>query len=140
MTPDARLQLRKDVMLAEGFRSKPYRDTVNVLTIGFGRNLDHVGISKLEAEVLLDHDLAAAEMQCKDAFPWFMALNDARQRAVVEMVFNLGLAGFSGFKRTIAAIVSHRYTDAASHLLESKWAGQVGARAHRIAETMRRGY
>lgn len=139
MTIDARAQLRRDVMAAEGCARKPYRDTVGKLTIGYGRNLDDVGLSPLEAEVLLDHDLHAAELECRKAFPWFTSLTDARQGVVVEMVFNLGLAGFQGFKKAIAAIEAEDYGAAAGHMLASKWAKQVKGRALRLASVMRDG-
>lgn len=139
MTPIARVELRKDVMQAEGCVLKPYLDTVGKLTIGFGRNLDDVGISRLEAEVLLDHDLASAEMECKKAFDWFASLNDKRQRVVVEMVFNLGLTKLKKFHNTIAAIEARDYDRAARQMLASKWAAQVKGRAVRLAEAMQRG-
>lgn len=140
MNLTSRALLRKDVMQAEGLRLKPYRDTVGVLTIGYGRNLDHVGISKLEAEVLLDHDLHACEVACLNEFAWFDALSELRQRVIVEMVFNLGLAGFKGFTQTIAAIVAKDYDTAARRMLASKWAKQVKGRAIRLADLMRDGH
>lgn len=139
MTLADRAHLRRDVMAAEGCVLKPYRDTVGVLTIGYGRNLDDVGITKLEAEVLLDHDLLAAEMSCAK-LAWWDSLNDARQRVVVEMVFNLGMTRFLGFAKTINAIRARDYGTAAVQMLDSKWARQVGQRAQRLADTMRRGH
>jgi lysozyme len=140
MTLTARAQLRQDVMAAEGCRLKPYKDTVGKWTVGYGRNLSDVGITKLEAEVLLDHDLADAELQCRKTFEWFEALSDARQRAVTELVFNLGLKGFSGFTKTIAAIRAKDFQMAAANLLKSKWKTDVGpTRSNRIAELLRRG-
>lgn len=139
MTLDARATLRREVMAAEGLRLKPYTDTAGKLTIGYGRNLADVGISTLEAEVLLDHDLADAEIACRKTFDWFALLNDARQCVVVEMVFNLGLQRFQGFGQTIAAIKQGDYPQASRQMLASRWAAQVGARAERLAEVMRVG-
>ena len=139
MTTASRALLRGDVMQAEGLRLKPYRDTVGKLTIGYGRNLDDVGISTLEAEVLLDHDLADCELVCRREFAWFSDLCERRQRVVVEMVFNLGLTGFKGFHNTIAAIASGEYLDASRRMLQSKWSRQVKGRALRLASMMRDG-
>ena len=139
MTAESRGLLRQAVMVSEGLRLKPYRDTVGTLTSGHGRNLDDVGISKLEAEVLLDHDLAAAEQECRAVFVWFSGLNEARQRVMVEMEFNLGTAGVRGFVRMIAALQVRDYETAATEMRQSRWAEQVGARATRLAETMRTG-
>lgn len=140
MNLTSRALLRKDVMHAEGLRLKPYRDTVGKLTIGYGRNLEDVGITKLEAEVLLDHDLADAEMECRKAFAWFDGLSELRQRVIVEMVFNLGLSRFMEFKATIAALMLRDYETAARQMLASKWAKQVKGRAIRLSEWMRDGH
>lgn len=152
MNLTSRHALRTDVMGAEGFRQfpyldccgKPWRDCQCVkkgkLTIGFGRNLDDVGISTLEGEVLLDHDLYTAESHAGKAFDWFGACSELRQRAVVELVFNLGIVGFKGFRQTIAAIKAKQFKAASLHLLDSLWATQVGeTRSSRIARYLRDG-
>lgn len=152
MTPEARRALAADLKIAEGFRARPYldccgkywRDCVcarqGKLTIGYGRNLDDVGISESEAEVLLHHDAFTAEQNAIRAFEWFPSLNDGRQRAVTELIFNLGLSKFTEFKRTIAAISQGTYRAASEYLLDSLWAKQVGpTRSTRIARTLRDG-
>lgn len=126
-------------MRDEGCRLKPYKDTVGKTTIGYGRNLDDVGISALEAEVLLDHDLASAELECRKAFAWFADLNDVRQRVICNMAFNMGLPKLRGFTKTLAAIEARDYDLASQHMLASKWAAQVGSRAVRLARMMRDG-
>lgn len=138
-------------MQAEGFRQfpyfdccgKPYRECVctrkGFLTIGYGRNLDANGISKLEGEVLLDHDLYQAETGARTSFDWFEALSERRQRVVVEMIFNLGAMKFRGFGQTIAAIKAKDYVKASMQMLASRWAAQVGSRATRLAKMMRDG-
>ncbi len=126
-------------MSHEGLVLKPYRDTVGKLTIGYGRNLDDVGITKLEAEVLLDHDLAQAETECRRAFPWFPTLSDARQRVLVNMCFNLGLTRLKTFTRMLSAMADHDYVTASVEMLTSKWAAQVKNRASVLAKMMRDG-
>lgn len=152
MTPASRVLLRQDVMPAEDYRQFPYFDCCGkpyksctcakrgALTIGYGRNLDTNGISKLEAEVLLDHDLANAEKDANRAFDWFGGLSELRQRAVVELVFNMGLPTVREFRRTLLAIKVKQYAAAALHLLDSKWASQVGPRrSGRIARYLKDG-
>ena len=36
--------------------------------------------------------------------PWFAGLDDARKAAVIDMTYNLGIDGFLGFRKTIAAL------------------------------------
>ena len=39
-------RLKNDIKRHEGFRSKPYKDTVGKTTIGYGRNLDDVASTR----------------------------------------------------------------------------------------------
>lgn len=123
----------------EGFRSKPYRCSSGKLTIGIGRNIEDVGISEMEARLLLTNDIDRILREAIESFTWFKSLNIARQDVVLSMIFNLGLAGFKGFKRTISAIQYGNYNLAADEMLESAWAGQVGERAIELAAMMRSG-
>jgi lysozyme len=52
------------------------------------------------------------------------------------MGFNLGVAGLLKFAKTLAAIKTGSYHEAAIHMLDSKWARQVGVRAQRLATQM----
>ena len=132
-------KLRNMLIRHEGLRRKPYRDSVGKLTIGVGRNLDDVGITREEALILLDHDIAKVRREVKQAFPWFTRLNTIRQTVVLNMVFNLGLPRFRKFKRAISAMRDKRWEDAANEMLDSKWARQVKGRARELARMMRAG-
>jgi len=122
----------------EGLMLKPYRDSVNKLTIGVGRNLDDVGISRDEAIYLLKNDLQKVVAQAKQ-FPWYDKLSNPRKQVVLNMIFNLGITRFSQFRKTIGFIANGDYTAAAKEMLDSKWAKQVGNRATELAEIMERG-
>ena len=152
-------KLIESLKLHEGFRSKPYRDSVGKLTIGYGRNLDDVGltlaekeflgirsgkqlfdgISQKEAEVLLLNDITRAKVRLFTALPWVQKLDDVRQNVLIEMAFNLGVHGLLGFRNTLSAIEAGRFTDASKRMLRSKWAAQVGQRAVTLSEMMRTG-
>jgi lysozyme len=131
--------LRADLIRDEGLRLKPYRCTAGKLTIGIGRNLDDVGISREEAETLLDHDIAALTADFDRALPWWRGLSEARQRGLVNMGINLGLPRLLGFRRMLAALERGEFATAAAQALDSTWATQVGARAQRIAALIRQG-
>lgn len=131
--------LKRDLARDEGMRLKPYRCTAGRLTIGVGRNLDDVGITAEEADYLLENDLGRAMADLDRALPWWRGLSEARQRALVNMAFNVGLSRLLGFKAMLAALRAGRWGEAAAEALESAWARQVGARAARIAATIREG-
>jgi lysozyme len=127
----------------EGYRKHPYVDTVGKLTVGHGRNLDDVGISRDEAAMLLEGDVTAAIALCLQAWPWLSGLDDVRSAVIVEMAVNLGIDGLKGFKQMIAAVeralaakdpavAQREFAAAAAHGIDSLWRAQVGARAYRL--------
>jgi lysozyme len=131
-------QLRYD----EGVREYAYTDSEGYLTIGVGRLIDRTKGGKLsedEIDYLLDNDIDKVQNQAIRAFHWYNDLNDVRQECILNLCFNLGLEGFKKFKLAIKAFERHDFEDAARELLDSKWAGQVGNRAIRIAEAVRLG-
>jgi lysozyme len=134
-----REHLQRLLRLHEGVRLKPYRDTVGKLTIGIGRNLDDRGITEVEADLLLEHDLDDVWLALIAAKPWIARLDEVRQAVLIDMGVNLGVAGLLKFKQTLAAIERGDYETAAVQMLDSKWATQVGRRAQRLARMMRDG-
>lgn len=130
----------KDFMIEhEGYREKPYKDTLGVLTIGIGFNIDQ-GLDAEEIDLIFNHRAMKAE---KDAIniigrSWDN-LNNPRQYIIKSMVYQMGAAGFSKFKKTIEAIRSGDYDTAANEMLDSKWALQTPNRALHHANTMRSG-
>ena len=70
------------------------------------------------------------------------AANAARPRAevLIDMAFNMGVAGLLQFQATLNAVQRDKYELAASRMLASKWAQQdVPKRARAAAERMRTG-
>lgn len=128
-------QLKKMLVRHEGLRLLPYRDSVGKLTIGVGRNLEDVGISEQEAMLLLTNDIGSARTEAQKLV-WFNRLDTVRQDVVISMIFNLGLPKFLLFKATIQAIEMANWPEAAAHMLDSKWAAQVGKRAEELAQMM----
>jgi lysozyme len=131
--------LKPQLRVDEGIRAKPYKDTVGKLTIGVGRNLDDVGVSDDEIDLMLTNDILHAEHAARGVLNCFDNLSDVRKAVVVNMAFNMGQRVFSTFTNTLKAINEGRYDDAADGMLASHWAQQVGARAKRLADAMRQG-
>jgi len=122
----------------EGWELHPYPDQYGNLTIGAGRNLTANGISSREAFDLLDHDLDACITDLS-TFPWFLALDDVRQRVIVDMRYNLGPTRFRTFTRLPKALAAQDYQAAAVSMRESRWARQVPARAKELILMMQTG-
>lgn len=139
MTESDREALRPVLVVDEGLRLKPYRDTVGKLTIGIGRNLDDRGISEATAFQMLDEDIDLHAKELETAYPWVLDLDPVRYRVLVNMAFNMGIRTLSQFKNTLGLIRRGEYGEAADAMLQSLWAKQVGRRARRLAMEMRTG-
>jgi len=126
----------------EGFSRWAYQDTVGKWTVGIGRNIDKnggPGITEEEALHLLANDLQNTSVAMEKTFPWFSGMNEARQAAILDMAFNIGLPSFQRFRQTIALLEQENYAAAADEMLRSTWAAQVGARATELAGIIRTG-
>lgn len=111
-------------------------------TIGIGRRCDKAnGISEEEGEVLLDNDLARTVAGLRQRFAWFDQLDSVRQCVVIDMALNLGVHGFSNFRRMIAAIEKavigeQDWGTVEMEMADSDWALQVGRRAEELRRMM----
>jgi lysozyme len=132
-------ELLASTRVHEGKRLRAYQDSVGVWTIGYGTNLQTLEIDdELATEWLYDM-LRKAEVSA-GGYPWFRTnLNQARKDVVVEMIYNLGLARFDRFKLLKTALAESKFDVAASEMLSSLWAEQVGVRALRLAGQMKTG-
>ena len=158
--------IEEQLILHEGYRKKPYRCTAGYWTVGVGRNLEDVGLSKEEQfklfgisglsrveviDVLLERNITEDEAmyllkndieKCTadvKTFPWFEKLDAVRQKVIIDMRFNLGLAGLKNFKRMISALEQGDYDKAAEEMKDSKWYSQVGIRGRRLVKMMKTG-
>ncbi len=133
-------RLTELIIKHEGLRLRMYRD--NAIpprwTIGYGHNIQDNGITKKAADFILAEDIELARHDC-NRLSWFEDLDEIRQNVVINMVFNMGLPTFRGFKKTINFLDMGMYSDAAKEMLDSKWADQVGTRADELSEMMRTG-
>src|ERR1039458_250847 len=110
-------QLKRD----EGLRLKPYKDGMGKTTIGYGRNLDAVGVSEEEAASLLSNDVERTADTLAQALPAIdkLLMNDnVRWCVLVAMAFNMGTAGLLTFKNMLAAVQAGDWDLAADHMLE----------------------
>lgn len=139
MTSAERDALRQDLISDEGLRLTVYLCPAGYHTIGVGRNLEGRGISRAEAMTLLDNDINA----CFDdlaTFAWWGALTPVRQRALLNMRFQLGSGGFRAFKQMLAALERRDYAAAATAARDSKWArSDSPERAKRVTAQLETG-
>ena len=159
-------RLYKTLAKHEGAEKKPYKCTSGMWTVGIGRNLSQVRLSTEELVTLFDtHDIDDAffELLLKNdvekaivgaLYIFGKAFNnyaDRRQEAIINLIFNMGVASVKGFRRMVAAIKREDWNSAADELLytnpaiskqpddKSVYAKQVGKRANAVATMLRKG-
>lgn len=149
-----------DVRRHEGMRTRAYRDSENVLTIGIGFNLEKAGARERIAALGLDYALVCAQKQPLSTAQAeqlmredvTIAVNDARayvgesdwseldpraQMIVTNMSYNLGLPKLSKFVKLQQALRDEDYLRAAHEMEDSRWYHQTGERARELVEKMR---
>lgn len=129
--------LTERVKLHEGFRDKPYLDSLGIGTIGYGFTY----LKKEECEKILDNRLK----ECCGLVEGYLAnegisLDEFRTGILVEMTFQLGFKGVLGFKKMWRAIRDMDYERAAAEMKDSRWFKQAPARSADLANKMEKGY
>lgn len=128
-------QLRRD----EGESPTCYQDHLGYWTIGVGRLIDAKkggGLRPDEISYLLNNDIQDRREALDKALPFYKNLSPQRQGVLINMAFNLGVAGLLKFKNMLAAVEKGQWGIAAKEMIDSTWARQVPLRAARLARQM----
>ncbi len=152
-------ELLDQLVLHEGLELLPYKDTLNIDTIGIGRNLEHRGLSeeelahigkdisdicewgitKEQAYYLAENDVKIVEKEVCEKHPCVLELDEVRQRVIIDMAFNMGVPRLSKFVKMWKAIHEENFEEVKIQMLDSRWANQVGNRAVRLSNAMETG-
>lgn len=120
---------------AEGERLDLYKDSVGIMTIGVGHNIEEKGISQAVSRMMLEEDIHEVLGDVR-TLSYFNDLDEVRQLVVSDMVFNLGLSRFLRFKNLQASLAIGDWQLSAFNMKDSKWYVQVGRRAEKLEAAM----
>ena len=121
----------------EGLSLQEYKDSVGKSTIGYG-HLNREGMTELtksEADKLFDYDFDKHYKEA-EALPGFMEATPVQRAGLVNMVFNMGRAGVTRFKKMLGALQSGNAKETFKQAMSSKWASQVGKRASEVSKVV----
>jgi len=134
-----RTKLEATVARHEGYREYMYKCPAGRQTIGYGYNLD-AGMPEDEAFLLMRTRLDKIDIELCKRLPWYAQLNNARQDVLLNMAYQMGVAGLLGFKKALAAMERQDWQTAGAEMLDSKWAKSDSPnRARELATIMRTG-
>ena len=130
-------EIMKDIKIQEGFQPKVYKCTEGYDTIGYGFAIKDLIIDEDVADLILMKKLFILLERIHIAFAWFKEIDDKAKGVVVNMCYQIGLRGFSKFKKTIYYLETQQYEEAADEMLDSLWAKQTPNRANQLSDIIR---
>lgn len=137
----------------EGFKDKTYLDTMNIETIGYGRNLKQYPLTldeklliaknngrypREEAELWLISHCEILEKEL-NTFEWYRQLDEFRKGIILDMAYQLGIPRLLKFKLMTMDLRIKNFTGAATQMLKSAWAVQTPNRVKKLALMMEYG-
>ena len=129
--------LIENIKESEGFVEHVYDDSLGIPTIGFGFAIKDLILDEDIASEILVRKVEKLANRVDGKFDWFNEANDDIKEVVIEMCYQLGLGGFSKFKKTISYLESKDYKSASVEMLDSKWATQTPNRAKKLSEVVK---
>jgi len=121
----------------EGFRLRHYQDTAGKLTAAKQPPIRAVRADAVATT--LERDLRRIATQLEDQWPTFPKLDPVRQRVLLHIAFNIGVAPLLAQRPLMRAVEVRYWNSAADEMFMSEWATQDQGRAVVLAEMMRTG-
>ena len=134
MIPKELQDIVDDIKKHEGFEPKVYECTEGYETIGYGFAIKDLIIDRDVADLILMKKLHTLLQRITIAFPWFKDIDSIAKSVVINMCYQLGIRGFSKFKKTIYFLETEQYEEASIEMLDSLWAKQTPNRAKELSE------
>ena len=132
------MSLIDDIKKHEGFSSVVYKCTADKLTIGYGKRVKYLKVTKEQAEEWLKEDLEHLKYVLADKYEWFLPAPHEVRDIVIEMSYQLGVKSFSKFKKTIFLLANKDYKAESTEMLDSKWArDDTPSRAKELSDRMK---
>ncbi len=126
--------LIENIKESEGFVEHVYNDSLGIPTIGYGFAIKDLILDEDIAEEIFLRKVKNLAQRVQNKFDWFNTAPDVIKEVVIEMCYQLGLGGFSKFKKTISYLEKENYLEASKEMLDSKWAKQTPNRAKKLSK------
>ena len=131
------MSLLDNIKESEGFRSSVYKDTLGIDTIGYGFAIKDLHLTRDDCDRILERKVAELKIRVHNKFPFIITLPESVQDVIIECCYQLGVTGFSKFKKTLAYLEKHEFEKAAVEMLDSKWAKQTPNRAKKLSDIVK---
>ena len=146
------MSLIENIKTHEGYRREIYKDSLGKATIGYGflvaalssdelalNNGKTEPMSKEVAEKILNLKISKLKKRLFQCLPWLADKPQNVQDTLIEMAYQLGLAGLLGFRHTLGRIEAEDYAQAARNLRASLLYRQTPKRVENYIEGLKNG-
>ena len=126
------MSLIENIKAHEGYRREIYKDSVGKPTVGYGFLVSALSpdeiklnggkvepMSKEVADKILNLKVSKLKKRVFQCLPWLESKPQNVQDTLIEMAYQLGLAGLMGFRHTLGCIEAGDYAQAARNLRAS---------------------
>ena len=121
----------------EGYVGVVYKDSLGIDTIGYGFAIKDLELDVDVCDIILERKLKALQDMVQVKFNWYIYMPQEIKDVVMEMCYQLGVGGFSKFKKTIAYLQNKQFKDASEEMLDSLWAKQTPNRAKELSKKVK---
>ena len=121
----------------EGYRSKVYKDSLGIDTIGYGFAIKDLELDEDICDIILDRKIKELATRVNRTFSWYRYMPQTIRDVVMNMCYQLGVGGFSKFRKTISFLQNKQFHDASEEMLDSLWARQTPNRAKELSNRVK---
>ena len=132
------MNLIDNIKKHEGFRSTVYKCTEGYDTIGYGFAIKDLELDADVCDIILERKLKNLKDRIDNKFNWYKYMPQEIKDIITEMCYQLGVTGFSKFKKTIAYLQNKEWKNASVEMLDSKWAKQTPNRAKEMSNSVKK--
>ena len=131
------MSLLKSIKKNEGYKAMVYKDSLGIDTIGYGFAIKDLELDEDICEEILVRKLKNLKDRVENKFSWYKYMPSHIKDVVLEMCYQLGVGGYSKFKKTISYLQNKQFKDASEEMLDSLWAKQTPNRAKALSNIVK---
>ena len=142
------MSLIDSIKKSEGYRPRVYKCTgkstadnrnseEGYLTIGYGFAIKDLYLTEEDCDRILERKIGELKLRIHKNFEFVLDLPESVQDVVIEMCYQMGLSGFSKFKKTIQFLRLGDFESASSEMLDSRWHRQTPNRSKRLSDIVK---
>tara|TARA_Y100000593_G_scaffold93123_1_gene186858 strand:+ start:646 stop:1050 length:405 start_codon:yes stop_codon:yes gene_type:complete len=131
------MSLKDSIKKNEGYRKMVYKDSLGIDTIGYGFAIKDLELDQDICDIILDRKIKELSKRVNSTFAWYRYMPPEIKDVVMEMCYQMGVYGFSCFKKTISFLQNKQFHDASLEMLDSRWAEQTPVRAKELSNRVK---